>query len=268
MAERVPLITLMTDFGIEDTFVGVMKGVIAGICPEARVVDLSHAIPRFDMVQAAFRLREAYPYFPKGTIHVIVVDPGVGSDRNIVAMEANGHFFLAPDNGALCLVEEERGHNALVSVTNKEKFLSNISASFHGRDIFAPAAAHLAAGMGLSELGALLDALHPLDIPEIEVAQDGTINGVVLWCDHFGNMITNIRGEFLQAERGGRDIRVQVGRRVIEGLSGTYADAPEGRALAMIGSFGALEIAVRLGNARDVLGAWPGAAVRVTFAQD
>ena len=267
MAERVPLITLMTDFGIEDTFVGVMKGVITGICPEARIVDVSHAIPRFDMVEAAFRLREAYPYFPQGTIHVIIVDPGVGSDRSIVAMEANGHFFLAPDNGALCLVEEERGHSALVSVTNKEKFLPNVSASFHGRDIFAPVAAHLAAGTDVSELGAPMDALHPLGIPEIEVAQDGAISGVVLWCDHFGNMITNIRGEFLQAERGGRNIRVHVGRKVIEGLSGTYADVPEGRLLAMIGSFGALELAVRLGSARDMLAVGPGAAERVMFVQ-
>ena len=261
------VITLTSDFGSTDAYVAVMKGVILGINPQTKFVDICHSIQPRNVAQAAFVLGAAYQFFPPRTIHMVVVDPGVGTDRSVVAMEANGHFFLAPDNGALCLVEEDRGHSALVSVTNKEKFLSNVSASFHGRDIFAPAAAHLAAGMDISELGAPLDALHPLDIPEIEVAQDGTINGVVLWRDHFGNMITNIRGEFLQAERGGRNIRVQVGRKVIEGLSGTYADVPEGGALAMIGSFGALELAVRLGNASDMFGAGPGAAVRVTFVQ-
>ena len=264
MAESIPLITLMTDFGYEDTFVGVMKGVIAGICPAARVIDLTHAIPRFDVVQAAFRLHEAFPSFPKGTVHVVVVDPGVGSDRRIAAMRSAGHFFIAPDNGALALIEQKHGADALVEVTSTEKFLPQISASFHGRDIFAPVAAHLAAGLPLPELGPVLHRLQPLDIPKVEVAGDGSITGVVLWCDHFGNLITNIRGDSIKEGWPGGELKVHLAGRVIDGLSKTYADVSAGELLAMIGSFGALEIAARLGSARELLDAGPSAAVRVT----
>jgi len=262
MSAQVPWITLMTDFGREDVFVGVMKGVIAGICPAARVIDLCHAIPRFDVTQAAFRSAEAYPYFPKGTIHAIVVDPGVGGDRRIVAMESDGHIFIAPDNGALWLIEKEKGHNALVAVMNENRFLPEISGTFHGRDIFAPVAAHLAAGAPLSALGPPVEQIESLDMPAVERASDGSLKGAVLWADHFGNLITNIRVSDLTPDR---DIRVSIAGRMIEGLQHTYADVPEGEALAMIGSFGALEIAVRLGSAKETLGAGPGAEVRVTY---
>ena len=264
MSEPVPLITLTTDFGYEDTFVGVMKGVIAGICPAARVIDLTHAIPRFDVVQAAFRLREAFPYFPKGTVHVVVVDPGVGSERRIVAMKSAGHFFIAPDNGAPALIEQKHEADALVEVTSAQTFLPKISASFHGRDIFAPVAAHLAAGVPLADLGPPLDRLQPLDIPKVEVTADGSIKGVVLWCDHFGNLITNIRTDSIEGDWPGGELKVHIAGRVIEGLSKTYADVSKGALLAMIGTFGAIEIAARLGSAKELLDAGPGAAVRVT----
>ena len=150
LSARSGIITLTTDFGQDDAFVGVMKGVIAGINPSARVTDLTHSIPPFDVLQAAFRLRQAYPYFPKATVHVAVVDPGVGGERRIVAMESDGHLFLAPDNGTLAVVEEESGRAELVSVTEPRFFRPEVSASFHGRDIFAPVAAHLAGGTPLS----------------------------------------------------------------------------------------------------------------------
>ena len=266
MADSTPIITLMTDFGREDIFVGVMKGVIARICPEARVLDLTHAIPAFDVAQAAFRLRQAYAYFPEGTVHVVVVDPGVGSERRIVAMNSDGHLFLAPDNGVLSLVDREKGRGELVAVTEKRYFLPEVSASFHGRDIFAPVAAHLAAGTPLRELGGPLEKLRALKLPHPEVAADGSISGSVLWCDHFGNLITNISAELIRRHGGGRPCTIRVGSERIEGLARTYADVPDGAVLAMIGSFGMLEIAVRLGSAVERLGANPGMSVVVAFS--
>jgi S-adenosylmethionine hydrolase len=243
-----------------------MKGVIAGINPAARVIDLTHSIPPFDIVQAAFRLRQAYPYFPKGTVHVAVVDPGVGGERRIVAMESDGHLFLAPDNGALAAVEEESGRAELVAVTEPRFFLSEVSASFHGRDIFAPVAAHLAAGTALSGLGPAIAALEPLQSPRPAFNANGSLDGAVLWTDRFGNLATNISSALLSEHFRGAAVRVEVAGKRIGRIRRTYSDAAPGELLAMIGSFGMLEIAVRLGDAARTLGAGPGAPVRVSGA--
>ncbi len=240
-----------------------MKGVIAGINPSARVIDLTHSIPAFDVVQVAFRLRQAYPYFPKGTVHVAVVDPGVGGARRIVAMESAGHLFLAPDNGTLAVVEETSGRAELVSVTEARFFLPEVSASFHGRDIFAPVAARLAAGTPLSELGPAITALEPLQFPRPVLNADGSLLGAVLWTDHFGNLATNISSALLSGHFREGVARVEVAGRRIERIRPTYSDAAAGELLAMIGSFGMLEIAVRLGDAAGTLGAGPGTPVRV-----
>jgi len=240
-----------------------MKGVIAGINPSARVIDLTHSIPAFDIIQAAFRLRQAYPYFPKGTVHVAVVDPGVGGERRIVAMESDGHLFLAPDNGTLAVVEEESGYDELVSVTEPRFLLPEVSASFHGRDIFAPVAAHLAAGTALSELGPAISALEPLQFPRPAFNANGSLAGAVLWADHFGNLVTNISSALLFEHFREGAVRVVIAGRSIERIRRTYSDAAGGELLAMIGSFGMLEIAVRLGDAAAMLGAGPGTAVRV-----
>jgi S-adenosylmethionine hydrolase len=266
LSARSGIITLTTDFGQEDAFVGVMKGVIAGVNPSARVTDLTHAIPPFDIVQAAFRLRQAYPYFPKGTVHVAVVDPGVGGERRIVAMESGGHLFLAPDNGTLAVVEEESGRAELVSVTEPRFFLLEVSASFHGRDIFAPVAAHLAAGTPLSELGPALAALEPLQFPRPAFNADGSLDGAVLWADHFGNLATNISLSLLSEHFLDPSVRVEIAGKRIERIRRTYSDAAAGELLAMIGSFGMLEIAVRQGDAARTLGAGPGTPVRVLGA--
>jgi len=260
MAERFPLISLMTDFGAEDVYVGVMKGVIARICPEARVVDLTHAIPSFDVAQAAFRLRQAYPWFPKGAIHVVVVDPGVGSGRGIVAMRSDGHVFIAPDNGALSVVQEDAGHDELREVAESRYFLEPVSASFHGRDIFAPVAAHVAAGTPLSELGPARERLKTLDAPKPQASPDGPITGAVLWSDRFGNLVTNIPASLVESCA---NPQFRVGSAVIQGLSRTYADVAPGEALATIGAFGMIEFAVRLGSAAEKLRAGRGAAVVV-----
>ncbi len=266
LAARSGIITLTTDFGHEDMFVGVMKGVIAGVNPSARVTDLTHSIPPFDVVQAAFRLRQAYPYFPKGTVHVAVVDPGVGGERRIVAMESGGHLFLAPDNGTLAVVEEESGRAELVSVTATRFFLPEVSATFHGRDIFAPVAAHLAAGTPLSALGPAISALEPLKFPRPSFNPDGSLEGAVLWADHFGNLATNISVALLSEHFLDRAVRVEIAGKRIERIRRTYSEAAAGELLAMIGSFGMLEIAVRQGDAARTLGAGPGTPVRVLGA--
>ena len=197
-------------------------------------------------------------------MHVAVVDPGVGGERRIVAMESDGHLFLAPDNGTLAVVEEESGRAELVSVTEPRFFLPEVSASFHGRDIFAPVAAHLAAGTALSELGPAIAALEPLQFPRPAFNADGSLDGAVLWTDHFGNLATNISvGAPVRAFSGARRCASRSPGRRIERIRRTYSDAAAGELLAMIGSFGMLEIAVRLGDAAATLGAGPGAPVRV-----
>src|SRR6266851_950005 len=150
-----PLITLTTDFGLSDHFVGVMKGVIAGIAPKARVIDISHDIAAYNVAEAAFVVSEAWPYFPKGTIHVVVVDPGVGSSRRPLLAEAGGHFFVAPDNGALSMIYEASAHKVRV-ISNPKLMRKEISRTFHGRDVFAPAAAHLASGVAPAQFGKLI----------------------------------------------------------------------------------------------------------------
>lgn len=259
-----PVITLMTDFGQDDIFVGVMKGVMAGIVPEAVVVDLTHAIPPFGIAQAAYQLGAAYPYFPKGTVHIAVVDPGVGSERRILAMESDGHLFVAPDNGILTVVHDEKGHGALVAVTERRFFLPEISATFHGRDIFAPVGAHLARGAPLRNLGPAVDDMQRLDLPEPWLLSDGSLQGVVLWVDRFGNLITNISRAELQEYFPRGPVAIRLRRTVIHGLSQVYTNVAEGELVAMIGSFGTLEIAVRLGNAAERLGVGRGDDVLVS----
>ncbi len=257
------VITLVTDFGREGVFVGVMKGVIAGIAPQARVIDLTHDIPPFNIVQAAFGLRHAAPYFPEGTIHLAVVDPGVGTERKAVAVRAGGHCFVAPDNGLLAPVAESLGPDTIVEVRNSDCFLPTVSSSFHGRDVFAPVAAHLAAGVAIDDLGPQLAALQPLDAPRARREADGTIRGEVLWSDRFGNLITNIPATMLDPER---TWCVHIGRNTIQKISHTYAQVDAGEPLAMIGSFGMLEIAVRLGNAAHRLREDSGTPVHVAPA--
>lgn len=265
MSETPNLITLMTDFGHDDVFVGVMKGVIAGINPSARVIDLAHGISPFNVVEAAFRLAQAYTYFPKGSVHVVVVDPGVGGDRRIVAMRSDGHIFLAPDNGVLSVVAEDKGHEVLIEVAEKRFSLPDVSSTFHGRDIFAPVAAHIAAGTPLEELGAPADKLRMLSVPEAAVSNEGVIEGQILWTDRFGNLITNIPARMVEARAKGRVVTVQVGSMEIAGLRRSYSEVQVGEPLAMIGSFGMLEVAVRQGSAAAQLGVNRGKRLRVAF---
>jgi S-adenosylmethionine hydrolase len=263
-----PVITLTTDFGLADSYVAAIKGTILGICPEATLVDISHEIQPQAVRQAAYVLATAAPYFPPGTIHLVVVDPGVGTQRRAVAVQTGRALYVAPDNGVLSLALATHSRKggarhparAAVHLTEARYHRSEVSATFHGRDIFAPAAAHLACGAGLWELG---EALCPEDLIEIEMVQDwvtgsGPREVNVLHIDRFGNLITSLR-----LPDGAAGLSVSVEGVQIEGLSRTFADVERGSWLAYVGSSGHLEIAIREGSAAEALGLEVGAPLRV-----
>lgn len=267
---QIPVLTLLTDFGLEDTYVGVMKGVIAQINPQVRVIDLTHQIPAQNVALARFALMMACPYFPNGTVHLAVVDPGVGSQRRPIALAfgAPGQptgFLVGPDNGLFSGVMSQSPVTMAVELTNSLYWLTpQPSATFHGRDIFAPVAAHLARGVALTDLGTpiAVDSLGQLALPPVEQtllatgALQGT--GVIQAIDHFGNLITTIPASFV----AGNTWAVRVGQRMVAGQT-TYTDCPAGEPLALIGSHGWVEIAINRGNARQQLGVSLGELIQV-----
>lgn len=259
----VSLITLTSDFGYADNFVGVMKGVILSIAPTARIVDLGHDITRGDIRHGAFVLLSGSKYFPLGTLHVAVIDPGVGTERRIICVEAGGQLFLGPDNGLLSWVTAKQGRTRVIHVTRKELFLPQISLTFHGRDVFAPVAAHLARDMKPEDLGPVISDMQELPFPEVR-KQDGSLVGEIIYEDRFGNLVSNIEQEAL----AGVDVKkvvVTAGQTTIRGLSRTYGSGREGQLLALVGSPGYLEIAVNEGLASEVTGLDIGDAVTVSF---
>jgi S-adenosylmethionine hydrolase len=247
----VSLITLTTDFGLADSYVGAMKGVILGIDPTATIVDISHDIAPQDVREAAYVVYTAYPYFPPDTIHVVVVDPGVGSRRRAIALRAAQASFVAPDNGVLSYVLAGEGMREAVSLTNSRYHRPTVSHTFHGRDIFAPVAAHLARGVPLTELGEPLTEIVTFSLPQPQVLPDGRVVGHVLYIDRFGNLILDVReGDCTLSE----EFVLEVAGRRIQGLGRTFTDVSAGELVAYIGSSGHLEIALREGNAAQSLG--------------
>jgi S-adenosylmethionine hydrolase len=238
------IVTLTTDFGGRDSFVGTMKGVILSRCPEARIVDVCHEVPPQQVRSGALRLAAAAPYFPAGTVHVAVVDPGVGGERRALALEAGGQRFVGPDNGVLTLAAPPSGADwHAVAITNPVHMLPRVSQTFHGRDVFAPAAAHLAAGGALADLGPALVSVEELRLPR--PARAGRrLSGIVLDVDRFGNLISNVRGELLAEENVER---VCVAGAAILGLSRWYD--PSRELVAIVDSDGWLEIAAPGGSA-------------------
>lgn len=259
-----PIVTLTTDFGARDTYVGVMKGVILGIAPHAGVVDLVHDLPPQDVQAAAYHVSVASPHFPPGTIHVVVVDPGVGTERRAVAVETSRAVFIAPDNGVLTWILEAETPRRVIELSNPAYRLSEVSSTFHGRDVFAPAAGHVAAGVDLDRLG---DAVaDPMRLPVSLVTRDddGSIDGQVQHIDHFGNAITNIPSAMVLEDGGDASAhRVRAAGRDIGPIHTTYADAAEHEPLALFGSAGFLEIAVRNGDAAEQLGLHRGSHVKL-----
>ncbi len=259
------VVTLLTDFGTLDEYVGAMKGVILSIAPRVTLVDISHEVPPQDVGRAAYLLEGYHRYFPEGTIHVVVVDPGVGASRAIVAVRTQACTFLVPDNGVLTRVIDDQALEVAVRVENRAFFLPHVSRTFHGRDIFAPVAAHLAAGADIHKLGPCIacDELVRLDIPPVVVTGEAEARGCVMTFDRFGNAVTNIDRRQLAALSGKGELEVRLGGRCIVGLSPNYAGVPPGQALALVGSRGYLEIGINCGSAREVLGLAVGDPVHV-----
>jgi S-adenosyl-L-methionine hydrolase (adenosine-forming) len=255
------LLTFLTDFGSEDIYVGVMRGVIATIAPTVPVIDLTHGIPPQDIATARFQWMSAYAYFPPGTVHLAVVDPGVGGSRRAIALQLPSGFLVAPDNGLVSGILERETPIAAIELNNPNYWrVPNPSYTFHGRDIFAPVAAHLANGVPLLDLGQEIDwrSLVRLPIPPVEQLTDGHWRGVIQAIDHFGNLITNLRGDWVV----GKSWSVSIGDQVCPGCQ-TYADASPGKIMALIGSENWIEIAAFNGNAQAELAAVIGDTVKL-----
>jgi S-adenosyl-L-methionine hydrolase (adenosine-forming) len=264
----VSLITLITDFGLADEYVGVMKGVMLSIHPQADIIDISHEIGPQNIRQAADMLASAYPYFPAGTIHVVVVDPGVGTDRRIVCLQKKGYRFLAPDNGVLTRVLDHGSLDAAWWVENPAYWLDPVSRTFHGRDIFAPVAAHLSKGLERHRLGRELDPSTLVRLADRGpgITEKGDINGCVITVDRFGNLITNIDTRLLSEINTGHEstnLTLEVAGQRVSGLSLSYDTHRRGQTLVLINSRGYLEIAVNKGSAAEVLQVGVGEVVKV-----
>ncbi len=256
-----PLITLLTDFGSRDGYAAAMKGVIYRQCPEARVVDAAHDIRRHDIRSAAWVLRQFGWTFPAGTLHVAVVDPGVGTDRAALVIEAGGQLWLGPDNGLFAWILKQHPKARIWRIKAGVVRPGDASATFHGRDIFAYAAGLLAKGVRLERLADPVDSCFEPDWLT-PVLHGRTLEGQVLHVDHFGNLITNLPAA-LVADRG-PDAIVQLGKLKLKGIARTYADVPSGMPLALIGSDGMLELAVNQGDASEMMGKKTGAKVLLT----
>ena len=251
--DRSGIITLLTDFGLADAYTAMMKGVILSINRNAKLIDITHSIDIGAIFQGAGILKDTCSYFPKGTVHVTVVDPGVGSSRRPIAVKAAGHFFVGPDNGIFWPVIEYNPGAKIVELTEKKYFAGNITSTFHGRDIFAPVAAHISLGTEVGRLGRPVTDPVKLTLPQPR-QNDETLNGEIIRVDNFGNLITNITGSRLNDFLSGKSPVIHLGEHKITEICNTYSDKDKGKLIALINSSDYLEIAVNLGKASEHLG--------------
>ena len=247
------IITLITDFGQNDPYVAMMKGVILSINPDATIIDITHQIPARAIKEGGLIIKEAYTYFPSGTVHIGVVDPGVGGTRRPIAVLVDNYFFVGPDNGLFSTIIESQRHTDVIHLKEKKYWMHSISPTFHGRDIFAPVAAHLSLGVDPFCMGKKIDNLTLLASP-LPRKTNGDLIGEIIRVDHFGNLITNITREHLSPFLSSKGLIIKIGSLILKKISTTYNDVPEGQPLALIGSSHVLEIAVNMGRATDYLG--------------
>jgi len=259
------IITLTTDYGTNDHLVGTLKGVILKINPDVTIVDITHNVTAFDLLDGALAIGSAYSYFPPKTIHIVVVDPGVGTERRPLLVSASNQYFVAPDNGVLSVIYEREQENLVVRHANAEHYyLQPVSKTFHGRDIFAPVAAWLSKGWQTSGMGEVIEDFKRFALPRPKEA-DGVVKGVILRADSFGNLVTNLRQEDLPegvAQNGA--IQLQAGTQAVSKFVETFAQGNGTEPFAYLGSSGFVEIAVNKGNAARTLGLNRGAAVVLT----
>ena len=267
MAHR-PIVTLTTDFGTNDHFVGAVKGVILDIVPEAAIVDISHAVQAFDVLDGALTISQTYSYFPTGTVHMVVVDPGVGTTRRPIIASSDGYHFVAPDNGVLSMVyaKEERIH--VRHVTSDHYFRSPVSNTFHGRDIFAPIAAYLAKMVDSHKFGEEIQDYVKFAAPRPKPAGDNRIRAVVLKVDRFGNLITNVTAEDAPALFTGKaGFKIMVGSKEITEVRTAYAEGAPGEVFGILGSMGYLEIVANRAAAAQITGAGKGSEVTIALGE-
>ncbi len=258
-----PIITLTTDFGLSDHFVGVMKGVILGIQPSAQVIDISHGVRPFEIVDGAYTIAQAYRYFPKKTIHVVVVDPGVGSARRPLLAEMAGQYFIAPDNGVLSMVFA-REKPKVRHITSDRYFLHPVSRTFHGRDVFSPVAAHLAAGVTPAQFGQRIEDYLRASFDKPTQTGSQTWTGTILKADHFGNLATNFHIDQFPSIRT-HAFSLKTGSQAIARLALTFSECPPDQLFAIVGSSGYLEVAASEGSAAKLLGCGAGSPVELTL---
>ncbi len=257
-------ITLLTDFGTRDQYVAVMKGVILQITPDVEVIDVTHHIDPHDVTRAAFVLRQVWNWYPPGTVHLAVVDPGVGSERRIIAGRYSGQYVVCPDNGLISMVHHDLRVEAVHVVENRNYMLAGVSGTFHGRDIMAPVAAHLAGGLPIRNLGPPTDRVEVLQLATPRPLPGAGLAGEVLCADRFGNLITNIpRKALVQVYRQHSDAQVYLDGRCIGPIRSAYYEVPVGEPAALIGSTDYLEVAVNCASAAEKLSAKRGTKVEV-----
>lgn len=261
-----PILTLTTDFGVKDGFVATMKGVIWSICPSAQIADISHSINPQNVLEGAFVLWRAYSFFPAGSVHVAVIDPGVGTRRRPMAAHLGEHYFVGPDNGLFTPIYEDAEKNGwpkeIIELKNKKYFLSEVSHTFHGRDIFAPVAAHLAAGLAAARLGKRIDDLAQPGFLDPRQTSERTWVGEILHIDRFGNLITNFRAsEFSLLET--RNVRLMIGGQRVSVMAHNYAERAPGELFLILGSSGYLEVSIGQGSAAHTVGCETGAAAKL-----
>jgi len=269
LADR-PIVTLTTDFGLNDHFVGTVKGVILNIAPEAEIVDICHSVKPFDLLDGALTIAQAYSYFPADTVHLVVVDPGVGTARRPLVANTGRHRFVAPDNGVLSLIYRREERCRVHHISAEHYYLQPVSQTFHASDIFAPVVAYLAKGVAPEKFGEAIVDFSRLELPQPTVVNARTLRGVVLKVDRFGNLVTNLTPQNAAPlfQSPPPPFRIVVGKQEIRGLKAAYAEGAPGELFAILGSMGYLEIAARQASAARALGAGAGAGLAVDVVLD
>lgn len=262
-----PIVTLTTDFGLNDHFVGTMKGVILDILPNAEIIDISHSVQPFDVLDGALTIAQAYSYFPAHTVHLVVVDPGVGTARRPIIASTEAHSFVAPDNGVLSLVYDREARLHVHHITAEHYFRQPVSNTFHGRDIFAPVAAYLAKAVDPGKFGDEVSDFVRFHAPKPKAVDAHTVRGVVLKVDRFGNLITNITPEDVPAlfQAAPPAFKIVVGKREITAINSNYAEGTPNEVFGIIGSMGYLEISANRAAAAQIVGAGKGSQVTIVL---
>ncbi len=268
MAHR-PIITLTTDFGSSDHFVGAMKGVILDIVPEAQIIDICHSVQAFDVLDGALTISQAYSYFPTRTVHVVVVDPGVGTARRPILASSDKYHFVAPDNGVLSMVYAREARMHVRHITSQHYFLQPVSNTFHARDIFSPVAAYLAKEVDALKFGDEIEDYVRFSAPKPKTVDENRLRGVVLKVDRFGNLITNVTPQDapMLFGAGNKAFKIVVGSREITEIHNAYAEGAPGEVVGILGSMGFLEIAANRGAAAQLTGAGKGSDVTIILGE-